>query len=248
MITVGQKIRYLGVSYIVKDISDLSVTIKRETGGAVELCVAVGSNRYNAIFPDEAKKVAKKFAVDTEQEVKIKDKDTAIYKKWGGVDYINIDEDGKVYKFLCKYYKGAESDWESNEAVVESMTKELREDKTGVIRFIITSWANRNNAFKFDAYEVAEILYHKHPLRPQIYSDRLLEFYLTSLQDDGDPTDAEYNILSSLIPQDDGLSLLQCFCGFTGWADWEINDCILKPKKLLEILKSVPANTPEELN
>lgn len=241
MINVGDKAKYLGISYVVVQVTDLAVKIKREQKGTVELTVLRGSDRFNAIFPGEVK-VTKTLNVDL-PDVTIRDVSSRITNTDG--EYI-FDEEGQVYKFIEKYCK-ENIELETVSEIKDALKAELENDVSGITRFILTTWANRNLAFKFDFYEIADMLEVNTSIpRTQTYSPKLLEFYLASLQDDAKPTQQEKENFIRLLPIHEQLSYLTCFCGFD-WDDFEMATPPLKPKQILELLKEVKEDEPEEL-
>lgn len=242
-ISVNQKVTYLGIKYVVTEVTDVYVKLMRENRGSVELSVAVGSNRFYSLFPNEAKSKKPTFNIETQPETEVIET-LPIYDADGDVA---VDEDGVVCKFIWDTCIDDYNPDRTSSECEAYMREALSKDKTGVIRFIMTSWANANNAFKFNTHQVLNTLRHYNKKdRPVNYSNVLLEYYKACLQDDSPATQEEINRLISLLPQKDGTELLLCFCGFD-WKAHNAEKCAVKPKKILEILKEIPENS-EELN
>lgn len=231
MINLGDKVKYLGISYIVTDVNDLCVKLKREQQGTIELTILKGSSRFNAIFPGEVK--TGKLNVEL-PEVQIREVPNRLYTDDG--EYV-FDEDGFIFKFVSKYCK-ENLEIETVTEIKSAILDELKKDNSGRVRFILTTWAHRNNSYKFDFYEIVDLIETNTIPRTQVYNRKLLEFYLLSLQDNAVPTAQEKENLVRLLPIDEQLSYLTCFCGFD-WDDWGIATPPLKPKQILELLKEV---------
>lgn len=254
MLKLGDKVRYIGVTYIVTEINDVFVRIKRERGN-IELSVMRGSNRFKSIFPEEYEETenTRKFQFNEIPEVKISDKVERRFYNEKNDTY--FETPNSKIQAIVERYMTESCELESVSEIKKDMLKELKADNTGLVRFVLVCMANRNLSSKYDLDKIIDINDYNNKvsdLRPVELEgkgayNKLIDIFLASLQDDNDATDIEMEILLKQIPIKEGIECLTCICGYD-WKFLNLGVPVLKAKQVQEVLESVtkPSETEED--
>lgn len=249
---IGDKVRYIGVTYNVIEINDVYVRIKRERGD-IELSVMRGSSRFKSIFPDEYVETenTRKFQFNEIPEVEISKKTERRFFDEATGNYFET-KNSKIQSIVEKYLSES-CEIDSISEIKKDMLNELKKDETGIVRFVLVCMANRNLSVKYNFDKVIDTNDYNPKiaeLRPIELKgkgayNKLTEIFLASLQDDNDATDIEMEILLKHIPIVEGVECLSCICGYD-WKFLNLGVPVLKAKQVQEVLESVSKPSKEE--
>lgn len=196
MVKVGDKTRYLGIELEVVAVDSSSVHLRRANAkGGVDFIAMVGSNRYYALFPKC--KNSKNTLFETFTSIDLKKQ--RIIKH----NCIFISENSPILQFIRHF---SDENLDLNKAM-----QMVRDNE--VWQFALLTYAYSTKQRKFKDRDIALFLANKQCERPKEYTPKIMQFYLSALQDSQNPNRKEYYELAKLIPLMDTGAIICAFCG-----------------------------------
>ena len=215
MVKVGQTTTYLGISYIVREVSVGTITLEKisKTDYSNPLLVGVGTDRYFVMFPNEKPKDNMTFSLVTHHshtETKYNlDTKTGINNSR---NLPNFRQGSSLYNFLEKY------SYDLSKLSIAGATREFEKD---IIQhpdylYFLCSYVNKELAyFRIDDASTIDKIKDKETAIVE-YSHDLLEFYLYCYDAMDLPIKEEIFQFARLLPSKDTA------CYFYAFHSWDI--------------------------